>query len=85
MKGYSIIPDRIENTGIISGIDILVDSKGSNGLLKVTGGDISIKLGENAVQTFPLKDGETFEFCGKIYLRHVSGSPFVSCLYYHTI
>ena len=85
MKGYSIIPDRIENMGLISGVEFSLDSKGANALLKVTGGDVAITLKEGASDRFPLSAGETFEFCGKIYFKHVSGSPYISCLYYHTI
>lgn len=84
MNGKSIIPDRIESLGIISGVDFEVDTKGLNCRIKSNGGNISLKLRENG-STYLLKEDETLDFCGKLYYRHASGSPTVYLLYYHTL
>ncbi len=84
MNGISIIPDKIENVGIINGVDFDVDTKGLNCRIKPEGGAIVIKLTENG-QTYHLKDGESLDFCGKLYYRYASGSPFVNLFYYHTL
>ena len=84
MRGYSVIPKKIERTEIISGIDFTVDTKGLNCIIKPSGGGIMIFL-EPGGMAFPIKEGESFDFCGKIYYRHNSGSPVVNCLYYSTL
>jgi hypothetical protein len=85
MTGISKIPDKVERVDMISGVDFVVDTKGLNCIFKAVGGDISITLREGDYNCFLLCDGESLDFCGKIYFKHAAGNPTAYCLYYHTL
>ena len=85
MKGNCIIPDRIENVGLISGVDFVVDTKGLCCRMKASGGDVIVSMKENGLEGWLLSDGEELDFCGRLYYRHVTGSPSVYLMYYHTL
>ena len=85
MTGVLRIPDKVENIDMISGVDFSLDTKGLGCLLKPVGGDIAVKINASDRHAFNVSDGETFDFCGKIYFRHASGTPVAHCLYYRTL
>ena len=85
MKGNCMIPDKIENVSLISGVDFVVDTKGLCCRMKVVGGDIVISMKENDFSRWLFSDGEEIDFCGKLCYKHSSGNPTVYLMYYHTL
>lgn len=69
MNGFSRIPVKIKSEGAISEVEFEIDTEGLDCILKPDGTDMLVytKSGAENNEKFPIKDGEAFEFCGKLY------------------
>lgn len=71
MSNYSRIPVKTQNEGIISNIEFQIDTQGLDCVIRAEGTDLFVytKSGAAKSEMYLVKDGETFEFCGKLYYQ----------------
>lgn len=69
MSNYSGIPVKTKSEGAISAIEFEIDTEGLDCVMKSVGTDMWVytKSGASGSERFFVKDGENFEFCGKLY------------------
>ena len=83
MIGITRIIDKIKAFPI-SESTFSVDTHGLGCILKITGGDAEVFISD-AAEAFPVKDGETLEFCGNLLIKASTDSATAHCLYYKTL
>ena len=83
MSNYSRIPVKIQNEGVISGIEFQIDTQGLDCILKVHETDLWVytKPGASSSERYLLKEGETLEFCGKLYYSPLTSGTVYSFMY----
>ena len=78
------IPDKFETLPLMTGMDMVIDTKGLACEICPRGGDIFVRL-EGTQSRITVRENEKFDFCGKIVVSVGGNSPSVDCFYYHTL
>ncbi len=83
MNGFSKIPVKAKGEEVISGVEFEIDTQGLDCILKPVGTDLWIytKSGSRGGERYCIKDGETFEFCGKLYYMASFSGTVYSLMY----
>lgn len=83
MGGYSRIPVKTKNEGVISNIEFEIDTQGLDCVIRAEGTDLFVytKSGADQSEMYLVKDGETFEFCGKIYYQVATSGTVYTFMY----
>ncbi len=71
MSNYSRIPVKTKCKDALSAIEFEVDTQGLDCVIRADGTNLLVytKSGAAKSEMYLVKDGETFEFCGKLYYQ----------------
>ena len=80
------IPDEIKTVRLTENDEITVDTKGLDCLLCADGADVYVALtsGADDEAKFPVKNGTSIDFCGKLYASAKADTN-VSFMFYRTL
>lgn len=83
MSNYSRIPVKTKSEDVISNIEFEVDTQGLDCIMKAVGTDMWVytKSDAKSNERFFVKDGENFEFCGKLYYQVATSGDVYFCMY----
>ena len=83
MSNYSRSPVKTLNEGVLSNIEFQIDTEGLDCILKCHETDLWVytKPGAELSEKYLLKEGETLEFCGKLYYSPLTSGTVYSFMY----
>lgn len=83
MSNYSRIPVKTKSEGAISAIEFEIDTKGLDCIVRAEETDLFVytKSGAAKSEMYLVKEGETFEFCGKLYYQVATSGTVYTFMY----
>ena len=84
MINITKIPDEARKVTLQAGKELILDTKGLDCIIKPDKEDVFLKTVKGSEDSFIIRSGEEFSFCGKVYICAQSDAV-MYCLFYRTL